>query len=61
MDFAAERIGFLGLRAVSEPIATRLSGGSHKLVVFDIRKEAVVSVSLTEILVKLETLVARGH
>jgi 3-hydroxyisobutyrate dehydrogenase-like beta-hydroxyacid dehydrogenase len=41
MDFAAERIGFLGLGAIGEPIATRLSGGNHKLVVFDVRKEAV--------------------
>ena len=41
MDFAAETIGFLGLGAIGEPIATRLSGGNHKLVVFDVRREAV--------------------
>jgi 2-hydroxy-3-oxopropionate reductase len=41
MDFAPERIGFLGLGAIGEPIATRLSGGRHKLVVFDVRREAV--------------------
>jgi len=41
MDFAAERIGFLGLGAIGNPIARRLSGGNHKLVVFDVREEAV--------------------
>jgi 3-hydroxyisobutyrate dehydrogenase-like beta-hydroxyacid dehydrogenase len=41
MDFVAERIGFLGLGAIGEPIATRLSGGNHKLVVFDVRRKAV--------------------
>lgn len=41
MDFAAARIGFLGLGAIGAPIAMRLSGGNHKLVIFDVREEAV--------------------
>jgi len=41
MDSAAETIGFLGLGAIGEPIAARLAGGNHKLVVFDVRREAV--------------------
>jgi 2-hydroxy-3-oxopropionate reductase len=49
MDFAAERIGFLGLGAIGGPIATRLPGGNHKLVVFDVRREAVELMEMAEV------------
>ena len=41
MDSPSTRIGFLGLGAIGQPIAKRLSSGSRKLVVFDVRGEAV--------------------
>lgn len=43
MDFTSEKIGFLGLGAIGQPIAARLSGGNHKLIVYDVRVEALES------------------
>jgi 3-hydroxyisobutyrate dehydrogenase-like beta-hydroxyacid dehydrogenase len=41
MEFGQQAIGFIGLGAIGRPVAARLAGGEGRLVVHDIRPEAL--------------------